>query len=134
MKLAVLLAVLGLVASGQALKCYTCKSSKTISGVSLGAALSFIQSAPPCSEFDAGEPDDKKFLKDCPTLNNKACMKVTDPKDSSNQMRGCFPAAKTDCKDNSCFCTEDACNGSERGWPSAVLLLAALAAALVGGR
>ena len=134
MKLAVVLTVLGLVASSQALKCYTCKSSKPIDGLKLGAAQTAITSAPLCSEFDASEPDDKKFLKDCPKGSDKACMKMTDPKDSSNELRGCFMMKKDECKDNSCYCAEDACNGSGRGWPSAVLLTAAaLAAALVGG-
>ena len=133
MKLAVVLAVVCLAASSQALKCYTCKATKNISGVSLGAALNFISTAPPCTEFDPASPDDKKFLKECPTLNDKACIKLTDPDDSSNQMRGCFPKKMDECKNSMCYCDTDMCNGAGRGWPSAVLLLlAAVLAALVG--
>ncbi|KAF0295456.1 hypothetical protein FJT64_007013 [Amphibalanus amphitrite] len=134
MKLTVLLAVVCLAASSQALKCYTCKSTRDIPGVSLGAALSMLTSAPPCTEFDAGNPDDKKFLKECTVVADKSCMKITDPKDSANEIRGCFPTKKNECKDNSCYCDTDMCNGSERGWPSAVLLLSAVIAALLGGR
>ena len=81
---------------------------------------------------------------------NKSCLTVTDPVDSSNQIRTCFFVKRDKCGKNACFCTEDACNGAggaggELGWPAGALMaaavrltgllstVAALAAALVGG-
>ena len=136
MKLVVVLSVLGLATTGHAIKCYICKSPQPIANVSaIGTALSLLIHAPSCQQFAPGNPDwNKKFVKECPA--DKSCLKVTDPNDGANEARGCFPAASSNqCANGTCFCDTDLCNGSRRGWPSAVLLAtAALAAALLGGR
>ncbi|XP_043214817.1 uncharacterized protein LOC122380427 [Amphibalanus amphitrite] len=134
MQLVALLIVLGLASSAQAIHCYKCQSPRPIANVSaIGTALSLLINAPSCTQFDAGNPDwNRKFIQDCP--DDDACLKVTDPKDPYNEARGCFQLARDGCDGGTCFCTEELCNGSERGWPSAVLLLSAVIAVLAGGR
>ena len=148
MKLAVVLVVLGLVASSQALECYACRSDEHewLAGSVLRVALTHgLDNYPPCSEFDSSEPDDrnKRFVQVCRT-DDRSCMKVADMNDSNKQFRGCFllPTGHTgnkSCNDDGsllqCYCGEDLCNGSGRGFPFAVLLVTtvSLVAALLGG-
>ena len=127
MRLTVLLTMMSLAASGEDLICYSCKSSKPIDG---GVKLTTIDK--PCSAFDGHS----SFAQKCPE-DSLSCVKITDPNDSKNVARGCFAEDKSGCKegDPNCYCNLDYCNGSGRRWPSAVLLaMAALAAALLGGR
>ncbi|KAF0295460.1 hypothetical protein FJT64_007017 [Amphibalanus amphitrite] len=139
MNAVVFAAILGLAATGEALKCYTCGKAEVaeVAGIdlgSVGSTLSKLTGMPSCDDFDPSSPD-KKFEKECSSLE-KACIRVVDSKDGKNQLRRCSAKVKDDgCHENNmCFCSSDLCNGSERGWPSAVLLLSAVIAALLGGR
>ena len=136
MRLAETLLVLGLAGAARAIHCYKCQSSRPIANVSaVGTALSLLINAPSCEQFDPGNPDwNKKFIQECP--DDQACLKVTDPTDAYNVARGCFQVSRDGCTGGTCFCTEPLCNAAGRGgWSSAVLLLlAAVLAALVGGR
>ncbi|KAF0288227.1 hypothetical protein FJT64_013378 [Amphibalanus amphitrite] len=128
MQLTVLFAVLlGMAATGHALKCFTCRG-KSVDAGSVGGTLS--GTAKPCSEFNK---TDTSFQMTCPTTHDKSCLKVTDGDDV---MRSCANVDKDECLEDSdaCYCKKDLCNSSARGWPSALLLLAALAAALFGFR
>ena len=134
MNLAILFAVLSIIRASHALKCYSCIGTKDISGIDIpSVVLSLLSGLPPCSRFDPADPD-VRFIKDCPLLNDKSCVKITDPNDSKNQIRSCFPLTMTaNCSSPFCYCGTDLCNGSGRRWPSAVLLvMTALAAALLG--
>ncbi|KAF0295457.1 hypothetical protein FJT64_007014 [Amphibalanus amphitrite] len=117
----------------QALKCYSCIGARDIEGIDLPSAmLSLMSGLPPCTQFDPDNPD-PSFIQLCPLLVDKSCVKITDPNDGRNQIRSCFPLTKPDnCSKPFCYCPTDLCNGSERGWPSAVLLLSAAIAALLG--
>ena len=131
MKVAVLLAVLGLAVSGEALKCYTCKSDKLKADSGSGITEELLDSvAEKCEDFDPSNPD-KKFEKDCDAAN-KGCLKIV--KNDKIQLLTCATEAKDECKEGNCICSKDLCNGTGRGWPSVALLLAALTTALVGGR
>ena len=134
MNLAALFVILNLICTGHALKCYSCIGTKDIKGLDIpSVVLSLLSGLPPCTRFDPDNPD-VTFISECPFLNDKSCVKITDPSDSRNQIRSCFPLTKKDeCSSPFCYCGQDLCNGSGRGWPAGVLvLLAALAAALVG--
>ena len=132
MKLAVTLAVLlGLAATGHALKCHVCKGEASDK---LGEDDAELKSdAKPCAEFESSS---EAFQMTCPTNKDKSCVKVTITKDGEDDdnMRGCSPKDKNECTGEKCYCKTDQCNSSSRGWPSAVLLLSALAAAVVGAR
>ena len=132
MNTAVVIVILGLAATGEALKCYSCKSAKAeVAGLDLGSVVTKLTGSHSCDDFDPSNPD-KKFEQECSAVE-KACIRIVDPKESKNQMRGCIPLTKEGCEDNTCYCSTDLCNGAGRGWPSAVLLLlAAVLAALVG--
>ena len=119
----------------EALKCYGCIGARDIEGIDIpSAVLSLLTDMPPCKDFNPFYPE-PRFIQQCPLLNDKSCIKITDPNDSRNQIRSCFPLSKKDnCSAPFCYCSTDLCNGAGRGgWPSAaLLLLAAVLAALVG--
>ena len=118
----------------QSLTCYGCNGDKHIKGVDLTASVqSFLEEMPKCTKFNPSKPD-PSFLQRCPMYLDVSCIKITDPTNSSNQIRGCYTEFKEGgCIEPFCYCNTDKCNGAGRGWPSAVLLLlAAVLAALVG--
>ncbi|KAF0288226.1 hypothetical protein FJT64_013376 [Amphibalanus amphitrite] len=127
MQLTVLFAVLlGMAATGHALQCFTCRG-KSVDVGSVGGTLS--GTAKQCSDFDKSDA----FKLTCPDTHNKTCLKVSDGDDV---MRSCANMDKSECLEDGkvCYCKGDLCNSSARGWPSALLLLAALTAALFGSR
>ncbi|XP_043219504.1 uncharacterized protein LOC122380418 [Amphibalanus amphitrite] len=147
MELPRLVAVLALAASAGALQCYTCQSKREVPGYqrSVDRLRDPLHNFPPCEEFDPYFEDmNRKFIQNCPPTRNKTCLKITDPNDYTNVLRTCHPVGKpvtsydsyygTCTELGACYCDTDLCNGSERGWPSAVLLLSAVIAALLGGR
>ena len=129
-----LLVALSLICHCQALKCYACIGTQDIKGLDIpSVVLSLLSGLPPCTRFNPDSPD-ASYIQDCPLLNDKSCVKITDPNDSRNQIRSCFPLTKEEkCESPFCYCGKDLCNGAERDWPSAaVMVLAAGLAALFG--
>ncbi|XP_043219503.1 uncharacterized protein LOC122380417 [Amphibalanus amphitrite] len=126
MRLAIVLLTASLAVSAHAFSCFSCKSSSAIKG---GVSIKNLDL--PCAKFNGSS----EYKQTCPE-GFFGCVKITDPEDSTNVARGCVQEAEMGCKegDPNCYCAVDLCNGSERGWPSAVLLLAAVIAALAGGR
>ena len=121
-----LAALLGLTASVQALQCYTCRG-KSVDVGGVGGMVS--GNAKPCTEFEKTD----EFTTTCSDNYNKACLTVNR---HDGVIRGCANVDKDQCSEDgrTCYCQGDLCNGSARGWPSAVLLLAAVLAALAGWR
>ena len=129
MKLTVVLAVLlGMAATGEALKCYTCKGKETSTTTADGKVKS---DAKLCSTFKKEEA----FEYTCPDTHNKSCVKIVKGDDV---MRGCSSMDKNMCtkdnKNSDCYCKKDLCNAAGQGWPSLVLMISAVGAALLGTR
>jgi len=148
MKQLVLLAVLVLAGRGRALKCYSCRSQRPIPSAHVTVSLEkTLKRFPPCNEFDQWYMEhNTEFIQTCPPNENKSCIKVTDPHDSTNVMRSCWVAGRSrllvetgyNCdyqSDNGeCYCETDLCNATGRGWPSVAVLLSALVIGLLASR